>query len=158
MTRIIDSLSQTLLNFAKGTNGINWVSEDCGGTIKALNSGKRIQEFLFHPTQKTWALAASWTTCAEFLDEPCRIFKEVYYTKDMGQNWTYITNYVFDFEWGQSKVAVENGVKIPDDRIWVTRDATNNRHQTTSKNASWSVDIDLYFSDDYFANSQMALE
>ena len=158
MTRIIDSLSQTLLDFAKGTTGINWVSEDCGGTIKALNSGKRIQEFLFHPTQKTWALAASWTTCAEFLDEPCRIFKEVYYTKDMGQNWIYITNYVFDFEWGQSKVAVENSVKIPDDRIWVTRDATNTRHQTTSRNASWSVDIDLYFSDDYFANSQMALE
>jgi hypothetical protein len=28
------------------------VSEDCGANIKALNSGKRIQEFLFHPTQR----------------------------------------------------------------------------------------------------------
>jgi len=88
-----------------GTNGINWVSEDCGGNLSGLNSGKRIQEFLFHPTQRNWALAASWTTCAEFEDEPCRIYKELYYTKDVGEEWNYITNYVFDFEWGQSKQA-----------------------------------------------------
>jgi len=25
-----------------GTNGINWVSEDCGANIKGLNSGKKI--------------------------------------------------------------------------------------------------------------------
>ena len=111
-----------------GTSGINWVSEDCGGNIKALNSGKSIQEFIFHPTQRSWALAASWTTCAEFIDEPCRIYKELYYTKDMGENWSYVTNYVFDFEWGQSKIARDGGVGIPDDRVWVTRDATNTKH------------------------------
>lgn len=33
-----------------GTTGINWVSKDCGGEIGALNSGKRVQEFMFHPT------------------------------------------------------------------------------------------------------------
>ena len=93
-----------------GTNGINWVSEDCGGNLSGLNSGKRIQEFLFHPTQRNWAMAASWTTCAEFEDEPCRIFKELYYTKDVGEEWNYITNYVFDFEWGQSKMAKDNSV------------------------------------------------
>jgi hypothetical protein len=46
----------------------------------------------------------------------------------MGENWTYVTNYVFDFEWGQSKIARDNGVGISDDRIWVTRDATNTKH------------------------------
>lgn len=125
--------------------------------MKALNSGKRIQEFLFHPTQRTWALAASWTTCAEFQDEPCRIYKELYYTKDVGENWTYITNYVFDFEWGQSNVAVENGFHIPDERVWVTRDATNKKHQNTSRKLSWSLDIDLYYSDDFFETNTMAL-
>jgi phage pi2 protein 07 len=142
-----------------GTNGINWVSEDCGGNLSALNSGKRIQEFLFHPTQRNWALAASWTTCAEFEDEPCRIFKELYYTKDTGEEWNYITNYVFDFEWGQSKMAKDNSVQIPDDRIWLTRDDTNTKHQSHSKKISWSTNIDLYMSDDYFATSPvMALE
>jgi hypothetical protein len=28
-----------------GTNGINWVTEDCGANLRALNSGKRIHEF-----------------------------------------------------------------------------------------------------------------
>jgi hypothetical protein len=67
-------------------------------------------------------LAASWTSCEEFNDEPCRIYKELYYTKNVGAEWDYITNYVFDFEWGQSSYAKANGVAIPDDRIWVTRD------------------------------------
>ena len=144
--------------FTIGSNGINWLSEDCGANIKALNSGKRIQEFLFHPTQRSWALAASWTTCAEFSDEPCRIYKELYYTKDIGENWNYMTNYVFDFEWGTSKLAFESGAAIPDDRVFVTRDATNKKHQTTSRKLSWSVDIDLYYSDDYFETSKMLLE
>lgn len=33
-----------------GTTGINWVSDDCGGNIRALNAGKFVQEFMFHPT------------------------------------------------------------------------------------------------------------
>lgn len=147
-----------LLKFTQGTNGINWASEDCGGSVRALNSGKRIQEFLFHPSERSWALAASWTTCAEFLDEPCRIYKELYYTKDAGENWNYITNYVFDFEWGSSPLADYNQIDIPKDRIWVTRDATNNRHQNHSRKLSWSVEIDLYYSDDYFESSVLALE
>jgi hypothetical protein len=67
-------------------------------------------------------MAASWTNCEEFVDEPCRIFKELYYTKSAGNEWNYITNYVSDFEWGQSVYAKDNGIVIPDDRIWVTRD------------------------------------
>lgn len=83
---------------------------------------------MFHPTERSWALAASWTTCAEFTDEPCRIYKELYQTTDVGEEWNYVTNYVFDFEWGQSALAVQNGISIPDTRIFVTRDATNTKH------------------------------
>jgi hypothetical protein len=32
-----------------GTHGINWITTDCGQTVKALNSGKKVEEFLFHP-------------------------------------------------------------------------------------------------------------
>ena len=83
---------------------------------------------MFHPTQRSWALAASWTSCAEFVDEPCRIYKELYFTKDVGEEWNYVTNYVFDFEWGQSALAVQHGIRIPDERVFVTRDATNTKH------------------------------
>jgi photosystem II stability/assembly factor-like uncharacterized protein len=71
-----------------GTNGINWVTEDCGANLRALNSGKKIHEFQFHPTQRSWALAAGWTSCADFSDdEPCEIYKELYVTKDLGASW-----------------------------------------------------------------------
>jgi hypothetical protein len=46
-----------------GTHGINWITDDCGANIKGLNSGKKIHEFQFHPTERNWALAATWTDC-----------------------------------------------------------------------------------------------
>jgi len=40
-----------------------------------------------------------------------------------------MTNYVFDFEWGQSIFAKNEGIEIPDERVWVTRDAKAKHHQ-----------------------------
>lgn len=139
-----------------GTNGINWISEDCGGSMRALNSGKKIQSFSFHPLQRDWALATSWTSCVEFGDEPCKIYKELYLTRNLGQEWNYLTNYVFDYEWGSSKYAKDEGVKIPDERIFVTRDATNDSNQKIAN--KWSVNINLYESDDFFKDSRMLVE
>ena len=73
-----------MLTCILGSTGINWITEDCGANFRALNSGKKIHEFEFHPTEKTWALAATWTDCAEFGDDPCKIYKELYVTKDLG--------------------------------------------------------------------------
>ena len=76
-----------ILNFV-GTHGVNWVTEDCGANLKALNSGKKIHELKFHPSQRSWALAAGWTSCEDFDDgEPCEIYKELYMTKDLGNSW-----------------------------------------------------------------------
>jgi len=111
-----------------GTGGINWVTEDCGGTIRALNAGKFVQEFMFHPTKRQWALAASWTSCAEFQSEPCKIYKEIFVTKNLGEEWNYLTNYVYDFEWGQSDFAKKHDGNIPDERIFVTRDENAKGH------------------------------
>lgn len=77
----------------------------------------------------------------------------MYYTKTIGEEWIYITNYVFDFEWGQSAHAKANNFVIPDERIWVTRDDNNQGHQGTSKKINWSVSIDLYVSDDFYAST-----
>lgn len=46
-----------------GSNGINWITDDCGANLRALNSGKKIHEFQYHPTERNWALAATWTDC-----------------------------------------------------------------------------------------------
>lgn len=39
---------------------------------------------MFHPTQKDWALAASWTSCADFVNEPCKIYKKLFVTTNLG--------------------------------------------------------------------------
>lgn len=67
-----------------------------------------------------------------------------------------MTNYVFDYEWGLSKTARDKGVKIPDERIFVTRDPDNGGSQKISN--KWSTKINLYESDDFFKNSRMLVE
>ena len=44
----------------------------------------------------------------------------------MGENWHYMTNYVFDFEWGAS--LQDTTKSIPDERVFVTKDPTNKGH------------------------------
>jgi len=106
-------LVNTCIKSHLGSSGINWISEDCGATIRALNSGKKVQEFQYHPTERTWALAATWTNCQEFGDEPCRIYKELYLTKDLGMTWQFLKEYIYDFTWAYSKVALERGSEMP---------------------------------------------
>ena len=71
-----------------GTHGVNWKTKDCGATFSALNaSSKPIHEIIFHPEFGQWALGASWVAYEQLKDEPERIYKELYYTKDMGETW-----------------------------------------------------------------------
>ena len=54
-------------------------------------------------------------------------------TKNLGREWDYITNYVFDFEWASSQFAQEKGITIPSERIFVSRDPNAKGHQSESK-------------------------
>ena len=96
---IISPVDKSLLIFL-GTHGINWVVQECGKReIRALNHGRKIQEFIFHPTERNWGLASAFTLCDDFVDEPCREFKELFLTKDLGETWEIIGTYVVQFSW-----------------------------------------------------------
>ena len=96
---MISPVDKSLLIFL-GTQGINWVVQDCGRReIRALNHGRKIQEFIFHPTERNWGLASAFTLCEDFVDEPCRVFKELFVTKDLGETWEIIGSYVVQFSW-----------------------------------------------------------
>lgn len=124
--------------------------------MRALNSGKKIHEFLFHPTQKNWALAAGWTSCAEFADdEPCEIYKELYLTKDLGNTWQYMKSYVFDFAWGSSTFSA-NLPKNVEQRIFITHDPDMKGHQKTRER--WKQSVHLFYSDDFFKSMKNALD
>jgi hypothetical protein len=82
-----------------GSTGVNWYSEDCAKTVRALNHGRAIYEFQFHPLVREWGLAAAWTKCSDFSKEACKIYKELFITKNLGQTWEFVTDYVVQFSW-----------------------------------------------------------
>ena len=46
---VVSPIDPNLMNF-HGTHEINWRSEHCGDNIQAMNNGRPVDEFLFHPT------------------------------------------------------------------------------------------------------------
>ena len=73
-----------------GTKGINWVAKDCGKSIIALNHGRKVNEYIPHPTEKDWGLATAFTICDDFVSAPCKIYRKVYVTKDLGKTYSQI--------------------------------------------------------------------
>jgi len=123
-----------------GSQGVNWYSDDCGKTMRALNHGRPIYEFQFHPKKRDWGLAAAWTKCSDFQKTPCKIYKELYLTKDLGKSWEFLTNYVVQFSWAMSDLQSSVTRNFPAERIYVTRVANGEGHQKIS---GWSSDVDL---------------
>lgn len=134
-----------------GTHGINWVGDDCGRKIKALNHGRKIKEFVFHPTERNWGLASAYTLCEDFVGEPCKIFKELFVTKDLGENWNLIGSYITQFNWG---IVDENHIKagVPKERILVTYEPRGKGDQYHS---GWNYKIDFMYSDDFFKTKKV---
>ncbi len=129
-----------------GTHGVNWIGEDCGRKIKALNHGRKIKEFIFHPTERNWGLASAFTLCEDFVGEPCKIYKELFVTRDLGENWDLIASYVVQFNWG---VFDEDHIKagVPKERILVTHEP---RGRGDQQHSGWNYKIDFMYSDDFF--------
>jgi len=145
-------VDKSLLLFL-GTHGINWLAEDCGRKIKALNHGRKIKEFIFHPTERTWGLASAYTLCEDFEDDqPCRIYKELFVTQDMGENWRLLANYVVQFNWGIVNGS-NVGAGIPKARILLTYEPRGKGDQT---NKGWNYKIDFVYSDDFFRTKKIA--
>jgi hypothetical protein len=74
-----------------GSHGFNWYSDNCGDTIRALNHGRPMEEILIHPTDTSYIMASAYSVCDDFNeDEPCSIFKELYYSTDSGITWNHM--------------------------------------------------------------------
>ena len=57
-----------------GSHDVNWRTENCGKVIMAMNNGRPVDEFQFHPSQKEWILAAAWSKCDDFdFQEDCEV-------------------------------------------------------------------------------------
>jgi hypothetical protein len=148
---IISPVDKNLVIFL-GTHGINWVSQDCGRKIEALNHGRKIHEFIFHPTERNWVMASAFTICEDFKNEPCRNFKEVFVTKDLGDTWTLLLSYVVQFNWGiTGQGHITAG--IPKERIIASY---NPRGKGDQEQIGWNYKIDFVHSDDFFKSKKIA--
>lgn len=77
-----------------GTEGINWISPDCGKTINAIGAERQLREFQFHPKDKNQILAASWSKCPPKSEPKCFSTKDLMFSSDMGITWTKLASYV----------------------------------------------------------------
>lgn len=136
-----------------GSKGINWFSDDCGNTIWALNYGKPIYSFQFHPIQRDWGLAGSWTLCEALETDTCYRYKELYVTKDLGLEWSFVASYVVQFSWAQSQMDDPVQSLFPLNRIYVIYAKDGQGHQTED----WIHSVDLVRSDDYFQSPAVTL-
>jgi hypothetical protein len=65
--------------------------------------------------------------------------------------------YVYDFAWGITKTAYDDGIKkLPKERVFITHDPTATGHQNKDRK-TWSPSVNLYYSDDFFASKKLAL-
>lgn len=105
----------------QGSKDFNWLSENCGESVKAMDNGRLVNEFQFHPWERKWLLAAAWTICDDFIeyDKPCLIYKELFVSFDLGQNWMLIEDYVVQFSWGVFDATFKD---IPKSRIILAHD------------------------------------
>lgn len=46
-----------------GSDGVSWITNDCGTTIQTLGINLNLKEFMYHPTERNWMLASSWNSC-----------------------------------------------------------------------------------------------
>ena len=152
---LISPVDKSLVIFL-GTHGINWICNDCRNVgFKALNHGKKIQEYSFHPTERNWGLASALTLCEDFKNEPCFIYKELYLTKDLGHTWQFIASYVVQFSWGIDLSNVMNSKNIiPIERILISHEPRGKGNQKT---IGWNYKIDFVYSDDFFKTTKISV-
>lgn len=82
-----------------GPNGLSFVSQDCGESIKIIEHDEEINEFKLNPIDKNFILASSKKKCGENDPEYCSILMNVYYTDKMGMDWKNMQTSVIEYSW-----------------------------------------------------------
>jgi hypothetical protein len=81
--------------------------------------------------------------------------KELFVTEDMGINWKYLKNYIFDFEWGTTKFSSTLPGKNYETRVFFTHDPKMKGHQMSKQ--KWKESVHLFYSDDWLKTKTQQL-
>ncbi|KAL4482775.1 hypothetical protein ABPG72_022335 [Tetrahymena utriculariae] len=141
-----------------GSDGINWITADCGVTIQALGINLNLREFMYHPTEKNWMLASSFNNCEKQnnqkdkrkKDTECFKTKDLFFSENKGKSWRVLLKYVVQFGWAHkvnSKLT-----NVPTSRIIYSKEVGNSGHQVMK---GWSMKTHLFYTDDFMKNQIM---
>eukprot|EP01017_Pseudomicrothorax_dubius_P026778 TRINITY_DN3020_c0_g1_i1.p1 TRINITY_DN3020_c0_g1~~TRINITY_DN3020_c0_g1_i1.p1 ORF type:complete len:636 (-),score=85.45 TRINITY_DN3020_c0_g1_i1:109-2016(-) len=144
--KIVSSQADRKILGLLGADGVNYITEDCGDNFHVLSHSRVITELQFHSRVREWALATSWSSCEDPTGSPCAVTKQLYVTKDLGNRWDLIADYVVQFAWA----AVSDN--IPKERIFLTNDPNAKGHQ---KMGGLSESVLFSMSDDFFKTSKV---
>lgn len=94
-------------------------------------------------------MASIFTSCDDFDadDEPCKIYREVYYTKDLGEHWTFLKDYVIQFDW--AKMDKDDGVS--NTLVFLLLQKNTNGHLDVN---TWTNGNTLVSTDDFMKSSR----
>ncbi|KAL4497318.1 hypothetical protein ABPG72_011253 [Tetrahymena utriculariae] len=150
--RMIRSQANPNVIVLQGKNDVNWITRDCGNTFRAFSRKKdKINIFKLHPSQEAWILASTNNICTKKQKVPCFSFAILWLSKDLGNTWEKLTQYVYKFEWGNLNFTDS---QVPQQRIfWIQEDGNKqnqNRYGLHEK-------INFYYSDDFLATKKLLL-
>lgn len=142
------------LIFVIGSLGFNWVIENCGNNIYSIFTERTINDFVFHPTEKSWCLFSAFSMCSDYIHQPCKIVNELYFSNNLVKQYKLLKGYVTNFSWG-----IGNGTKaqtdIPKERILLTFENRGRDNQTDL--SAWNYKVDFAYSDDFFLTTNFGL-
>eukprot|EP01022_Parablepharisma_sp_SALTPOND_P013690 TRINITY_DN183_c0_g1_i3.p1 TRINITY_DN183_c0_g1~~TRINITY_DN183_c0_g1_i3.p1 ORF type:complete len:882 (+),score=44.54 TRINITY_DN183_c0_g1_i3:646-3291(+) len=118
VTHIMKSEADSKTLVFVGDKGVFWVSNNCGGKMKALSKEFLIAQIRMHPTEPNWILATTVQDCKDEDDDECfHGTHSLYLTKDLGATWREVAKNVKQFDWVFGAEQIARG--IPSTRIFV---------------------------------------
>ena len=102
-----------------------------------FNWNGNILDIQLHPTERDWILLQSWSDCSGYKmkTKNCFRYQALYYSDNLGVNWTQIVKYVNQFAWGAlDQSFIDEGIQK--ERILVVYDPKGKGHQKISN--GWS--------------------
>ncbi len=137
VANIVKSEADDQLLLFVSVKGLLSATQDCGATLKALNTKEfAVAQVRLHPVEKAWMLAAAVQDCSNVKDCVRTAFA-LYMTQDLGEHWRKIATNVQHFEWPFNEQQISAGV--PANRIFASIAAPTHNYVVRT--------------DDFFSNS-----
>lgn len=102
-----------------GTKSNHFVSEDSAATFRRIKYKDTIHNLHFHPTNRSFALASTWSPACYSKTPTQKGQKQqasgecthkLFITKDLGRSFSQVADYVVQFAWGDPKANTQDSI------------------------------------------------